>query len=138
MSAAKQSVEGRFTGLAADTSEAAMAEAGNSEYPRAYMQPGGGRGRSNAVFIQLRGEAKGTEGYVTAWRTITLADRPGALMEQNYLVLNLGDPCAIKDPSWIKPGKAMRDPSLSTIGSKKLIDYAQKQGLDYIILDWGW
>lgn len=134
----KQSCELPLTVLTADTIYAAIAEEGNSNYPRSYVQPAGGRGRGNSVFIQLRGEAKGTSAYVTAWRSITLADRPGDLMEQNYLVLNLNDPCAIADPLWIKPGKAMRDPSLSTISGKKLIDYAQKQGLDYIIFDWGW
>lgn len=127
-----------LTILTADSIYAVIAEACNSDYPRAYVQPAGGRGRSNSIFIQLRGEAKGTNGYITAWRTITLADRPGVLIEQNYLILNLARPGEISDPSWIKPGKVIRDVTLSTIGSKKYIDYAQKQGIDYVILDWGW
>lgn len=134
----KENCELPLTILTADTIYASIAEAGNSHYPRAYVQPAGGRGRSNSVFIQLRGEAKGTSGYVTSWRSIILADKPGDLMEQNYLILNLNEPCAIADPSWIKPGTAMRDPRLSTITARELIDYAAKQGLDYIIFDGGW
>ena len=33
-----------------------------------------------------------------------VADAPGKLIESN-LVLNLSDPCALADASWIKPGK---------------------------------
>lgn len=134
----KQNCELPLTVLTSDSIYAVIAEAGNSDYPRAYLRPVGGSGRSNSANIQLRGEAKGTSGFITAWRSITLADRPGALIEQNYLILNLAKPCEIADPSWIKPGKLIRDVTLSTIGSKKYIDYAQKQGIDYVILDWGW
>lgn len=94
----KQNCELPLTVLTSDSIYAVIAEAGNSDYPRAYMQPAGGRGRNNSIFVQLRGEAKGTSGYVTAWRTITLADRPGALIEtmvkkaaEHHLMVDIHD-----------------------------------------------
>lgn len=118
----------------------AIAEAGNSNYPRAYVQAvDGRRGEElNTIRISLRGEAKGQGEYKTAWRSVTLSDHPGGLMEQHYLLLNLNEPCKIHDTSWIKPGTAMREISLTTVNSKKLIDYAEKMGIDYVILDGGW
>lgn len=118
----------------------AIAEAGNSNYPRAYVQALRGRrgAKFNTVQVSLRGEAKGQGNYATAWRSVTISDRPGGLMEQHYLLLNLNEPNQIADVSWIKPGTAIRDNTLTTINSKKLIDYAEKMGIDYIILDGGW
>lgn len=118
----------------------AIAEAGNSHYPRAYVEARSGRHgeKLNVIHISLRGEAKGQGEYKTAWRSVTLSDRPGGLMEQHYLLLNLNEPCKLHDTSWIKPGTAMREISLTTVNSKKLIDYAEKMGIDYVILDGGW
>jgi alpha-glucosidase len=122
----------------ADSICAVIAEGGTSNYPRAYVQKGGSRNATDLITISLRGEAKGAGGYVTNWRMITLGDKPGDLLEKNYLLLNLNKPSVIKETSWIKPGKAMRDNQLSTVNSKKLIDYAQVHGIDYIILDANW
>lgn len=118
----------------------AIAEAGNSNYPRAYVQALRGRGgeKFSTIQVSLRGEAKGHGEYETAWRSVTISDRPGGLMEQHYLTMNLSEPNQIADVSWVKPGTAIRDNTLTTINSKKLIDYAEKMGIDYIILDWGW
>ncbi len=40
--------------------------------------------------------------FETPWRTIQIADTPGELVESS-LILNLNEPCAIEDTSWIKP-----------------------------------
>lgn len=40
----------------------------------------------------------------TPWRTIQIADRPGGLIE-SHLIVNLNDPCVLKDVSWIHPMK---------------------------------
>ncbi|MCH5215773.1 MAG: glycoside hydrolase family 97 protein [Muribaculaceae bacterium] len=42
--------------------------------------------------------------FVTPWRTMIIADRVGDLITSN-LMLNLNEPCAIDDTSWIKPMK---------------------------------
>lgn len=114
----------------------AIFEAGNSHYPRAYVQSLDRRGTT--LGISLRGEAKSTDGITTAWRAITLAEQPGGLIEKNYLVLNLNDSCRLTDTSWIQPGTVMREIDLNTTASFKLIDFCARKGIDYILYDGLW
>jgi alpha-glucosidase len=44
----------------------------------------------------------------------------------------------LKDVLWIKPGKAMRDMTLTTTNSEAIIDFAALAGLRYVELDWHW
>lgn len=44
--------------------------------------------------------------FVTPWRTIQIAERAGDLIESK-LIVNLNEPNALKDASWIKPMKYM-------------------------------
>ncbi len=76
--------------------------------------------------------------YDTPWRVLMIADKPGKLLEHNYLVLNLNTPCKIADTSWIKPGKMMRDITLTVANSKAIVDFAAKAGIDYLHIDAGW
>lgn len=114
----------------------AIMEAGNSHYPRAYVEAP--YRRENTLRVSLSGEAKSEDGIKTAWRAITLSSIPGGLMEQNYLLLNLNEPCRIADTSWIKPGTAMRETTISTPEAYKMIDFCSRKGIDYMIFDWGW
>lgn len=66
------------------------------------------------------------------------ADKPGQILEHNDLILNLNPSCRIKDTSWIKPGKVMREVTLTTEGGKALVDFAVKRNLQYIHFDAGW
>lgn len=125
-----------LTCLTEDGVYGAIMEAGNSHYPRAYVEAP--YRRENTLRISLRGEAKSSNGITTAWRAITLSSTPGGLMEQNYLLLNLNDPCRIADVSWIKPGTAMRETTISTPEAYKMIDFCSRKGIDYMIFDWGW
>jgi len=77
-------------------------------------------------------------GDVTPWRFVVVGDKPGDLLERNYLLLNLNPPSALADTSWIKPGKVMRDTTLTTVNSKAIIDLAATAGLNYVLLDWKW
>ncbi len=57
----------------------------------------------------LTPDAIGDKGYmqtpcVSPWRTVIVSDRAGAILESK-LVLNLNEPCAYEDVSWIKPVK---------------------------------
>ena len=79
-----------------------------------------------------------TSPFTTPWRVIMLGDRPGDLLDNNHLLLNLNDPNKIENTEWIRPGKAIREMSLSTEGGLKLVDFAVQQGLDFIHLDAGW
>jgi alpha-glucosidase len=76
--------------------------------------------------------------YATPWRVIMAAGNAGALIENNFLLLNLNKPCAIGNTEWIRPGKVMREVTLSTEGGKALVDFAVKRNLQYIHFDAGW
>ena len=52
------------------------------------------------------------------------ADTAGELLENNSLLLNLNEPYKIADTRWIKPGKVIREVSLSTEGGKACVDFA--------------
>lgn len=76
--------------------------------------------------------------FATPWRVIMIAEGPAQLLQNDDLIFNLNPPCAIKNTSWIKPGKVMREITLSTSGAKALVDFAVKRHLQYIHFDAGW
>ncbi len=76
--------------------------------------------------------------YSTPWRTIMIGNSPEELLENNYFLQNLNDPCAIEDVSWIKPGKVIREITLTTKGGIAAVDFAVEEGLQYIEFDAGW
>ena len=76
--------------------------------------------------------------YATPWRVIMASGNAGTLIENNFLLLNLNEPCLLKNTAWIRPGKVMREVTLSTEGGKALVDFAVKRNLQYIHFDAGW
>lgn len=66
----------------------------------------------NMVFESwLTPDAQGRKGYLQApakspWRTVMVSDDARDILASN-LILNLNDPCAYEDTSWIKPVKYM-------------------------------
>lgn len=85
--------------------------------------------------------------HVSPWRVLMIADQPGRLIESN-LVLNLSEPRAFGDISWIKPGKttfpwwngyevgdAGFQGGLNTKTMKHYIDFCAEQGIAYHTLD---
>lgn len=95
-------------------------------------------GKKNTILSAMYGSVEDIAPYHTPWRVIMCADKPGEILEHNDLILNLNPPCRIKDPSWIKPGKVMREVTLTTEGGKALVDFAVKRRLQYIHFDAGW
>ena len=91
----------------------------------------------NTFGIKLGSDVVAKGSYTTPWRYIMIGDTPGELLENNDLLVNLNDPCAIEDPSWIRPGKVIRS-ELNTETAKKTIDWAKKMGAAHILLDAGW
>ncbi len=115
---------------------AAIGEARLVDFARMKFQPT--KGREHSLQAHLAGPATVTTPYTTPWRYVLIGDSAGQLLERNYLVLNLNDPCALADTSWIKPGKVIREVTLTTTGGKACVDFAVKRGLQYVEFDAGW
>lgn len=94
--------------------------------------------KENTILTSMYGPVEDIALYSTPWRVIMCAEQPGQILEHNDLLLNLNSPCQIKDTSWIKPGKAMREVTLSTKGFKEVVDFAVKRKLQYVLIDTGW
>lgn len=111
-----------------------LLQAGQTNYSRMRLTTKA----DNYLAASLYGEVVETSPFATPWRIVLVAQTPGELLEHNYLVYNLNPACAIANTGWIKPGRVMREVTLSTAGAKKLVDFAVEQGLDYIHFDAGW
>src|SRR5262249_1131346 len=85
--------------------------------------------------------------HASPWRVILSADDPGRLIESD-LILDLNEPCALKDTSWIKPGKTTFPwwngyyeekvpfkPGLNTATMKYYVDFCSEVGIPYHSLD---
>lgn len=94
--------------------------------------------KKNTILSAMYGSVEEIAPYYTPWRVIMCADKAGRILEHNDLLLNLNPPCRIKNTSWIKPGKVMREVTLTTEGGKALVDFAVKRNLQYIHFDAGW
>lgn len=92
----------------------------------------------NSLVVSLEGEAVVTLPYTTPWRTIMIGKSAGELLEKNFFYENLNDECAIADVSWIKPGKVIREVTLTTQGGLACVDFAAENGLQYVEFDAGW
>ncbi len=136
LSKIKSGCERPLTVQLADDAFAALAEARLVDYAR--MKFGPLRGCANAVVSQLSGDVQAALPLTTPWRVVMVAESPGRLLENDFLILNLNDPCAIADTSWIKPGKVIREVTLTTVGGKACVDFAAKHNLQYVEFDAGW
>ncbi|MFC2138392.1 glycoside hydrolase family 97 catalytic domain-containing protein, partial [Bacteroidota bacterium] len=90
--------------------------------------------------------------FVTPWRTIQIADKPGDLVT-SYLILNLNEPNKIEDVSWITPMKYVgiwwgmhigvyswssgNIHGATTENAKIYIDFAAKHGIKGVLIE-GW
>lgn len=111
-----------------------LAEAAATDYPRTLFSPTGDGGLTTAT----AGPISGTLPFTTPWRVFVVGRRPGDLPERNYLVLNLSEPQQIADTAWIRPGKVIREVTLSTAGGKRAVDFAVARGLQFVEYDAGW
>ena len=114
----------------------ALAEAKLVDYARMKFKPS--EREPHCIVSDLSGHVEGTLPVTTPWRVIMIADTPGKLLENNFIMLNLNDPCEIDDTSWIKPGKVIREVTLTTQGGKACVDFAIKHHLQYVEYDAGW
>lgn len=92
----------------------------------------------HGAVCDLAGPVQFRESITTPWRVVMVASSPGGLLEQNDLILNLNEPCQIEDTSWIRPGKVLREMTLTTAGGKAAIDFAHEHHFGYVEFDAGW
>lgn len=90
----------------------------------------GNDGRCTAVLDSLNN--------CTPWRYIMAGHNASEILQHNFLLLNLNKPNQLKDISWIKPGKVLREVTLTTKGAKACIDFAKRNNLQYVLFDAGW
>ncbi len=119
-----------------DETYVAVAEARLVDYARMKLAPSAGA--NYTLRSQLSSEVDAELPLVTPWRVVMVAPSPGKLLENNDLLLNLNEPCAIDDVSWIKPGKVIREVTLTTDGGKACVDFAAEHNLQYVEFDAGW
>ncbi|MBD0777818.1 glycoside hydrolase family 97 catalytic domain-containing protein [Maribacter sp. ANRC-HE7] len=120
-----------------DSSYLAIGEAGLVEYARAKLKKD--PQRTNTLLIDLEGEVNLKKaGYVSPWRYVIVGNSPGQLLENNYLLENLNKPNKLEDISWIRPGKVIREVTLTTKGGLACVDFAVKHNLQYVEFDAGW
>ncbi|BCX46181.1 alpha-glucosidase [Haloferula helveola] len=88
--------------------------------------------------------------FRSPWRVLVIGDTPGCLVDADLLE-NLNPPCAIDDPSWIRPGVTFWDwrtwgyeapdgfsYGLDMASWKRFIDYASETGVPHLLLDANW
>jgi alpha-glucosidase len=114
----------------------ALGEANLVDFARMKFAAAGGP--SPAVESRLSGEVRLALPAASPWRYAMIGATPAQLLARNYLVLNLNDPPALADVSWIKPGKVIRDVTLTTQGGLACVDFAAARGLQYVEFDAGW
>ena len=114
----------------------AIAEAGLVDYARMKLRPA--NDRPHVIVSELSSGVQSSLPLETPWRVIMVADSPGQLLENNDIILNLNAPNAIEDSSWIKPGKVVREVTLTTQGGKACVDFAVDRNLQYVEFDAGW
>ncbi|HVM61340.1 MAG TPA: glycoside hydrolase family 97 catalytic domain-containing protein [Verrucomicrobiae bacterium] len=113
-----------------------LAEAEMVDYARTHFALS--REKPDTIVTSLYSGVDLITPFGTPWRVVMVAEKPGDLIENNHIILNLNPPCAIDDTSWIKPGKVIRDMTVSTRGAKACVDFAVKHKLQYVEIDWGW
>ena len=127
----------------------AITEAKIENYAAFYIGTNGTSGQLTTKLVPVPGETESgvkvrfaDEDY-TPWRVLMIGENPGKLIESE-IIQNLNDPCAIKDPSWIKPGMSAWDHwwsgevKMEMPVIKQYIDLASSMGWPYMLVDWQW
>ena len=119
-----------------DGSVIAIAEAAMVDYARMRLRRDDQL--PSTLISRLHGPVVAKLPLVSPWRVVMADDNVVNLYNSNSLILNLNQPCQIKDTRWIKPGKVIREVTLSTDGGMACVDFAVNHGLQFIEFDAGW
>jgi alpha-glucosidase len=114
----------------------AIAEAQMTDYAR--MKLSLNTTKPNTLQATIYSSVDVIPAYSTPWRVIMAAEKPVDLITNKDIIFNLNPENALKDVSWIKPGKAIRVAKVTQEDAKKNVDFAAERGLQYIHLDAGW
>ncbi len=120
----------------ADELYVALAEARLVDFARMKLSPCANL--PNALVSDLSSPVEADLPLTSPWRVIMVGESPGELLENNDLFLNLNASCAIEDTSWIRPGKVIREVTLTSAGGKACVDFARRRNLQYVEFDAGW
>lgn len=120
----------------ADDLYACVTEAQQIDYSKTMFKLS--KQNKNAVQVSLYSISDMVTPFGTPWRIVMASDRLGGLLENNDIILNLNDANKIADISWIKPGKIMRETTLTTNNAIACIDFCVKHNMQYILFDWKW
>ena len=127
----------------------AITEAKLENYAAFYIGTNGTSGQLTTKLVPVPGETESgvkvrfADEVYTPWRVLMIGENPGKLIESE-IIQNLNDPCAIKDPSWIKPGMSAWDNwwsgevKMEMPVIKQYIDLASSMGWPYMLVDWQW
>ena len=127
----------------------AITEAKIDNYAAFYIGTNGVTNQLTTKLVPLPGEpetgvkVRFADEVYTPWRVLMIGENPGTLIESE-IIQNLNDPCAIKDPSWIKPGMSAWDHwwsgevKMEMPVIKQYIDLASEMGWTYMLVDWQW
>ena len=132
-----------------DSCWVAITEAKIQNYAAFYIGTTGNKNELTTKLVPVPGEpetgvkVRFADEVYTPWRVIMIGENPGTLIESE-IIQNLNDPCAIKDPSWIKPGMSAWDHwwsgevKMEMPVIKQYIDLASSMGWTYMLVDWQW
>lgn len=128
-------------------------EAGLEDYAAMNLHPAGGTRLKSWLTPWSTGEKVFTSAPMkTPWRTMTVVSTPGELM-LSRLMLNLNEPCAIEDTSWIEPSRYIGiwwgmhrkaytwaqgpDHGATTENTQRYMDFAADNGFGGVLVE-GW
>ncbi|MBQ2210631.1 MAG: glycoside hydrolase family 97 N-terminal domain-containing protein [Prevotella sp.] len=117
-----------------DGTYVALLEAAMKDYTRGKFK----LAKDNELQVAMYDCADIISPYDTPWRVIMAGERAVDLINHKDLVLNLNQERALKDWSWIRPGKTFRSGKLEKSAIFKSIDFCKEFGFDYVELDAGW
>jgi alpha-glucosidase len=127
----------------------AITEAKIENYAAFYIGTNGSVNQLTTKLVPVPGEPENgvkvrfADEVYTPWRVLMIGETPGRLIESE-IIQNLNDPCAIRDPSWIRPGMSAWDHwwsgevKMEMPVIKQYIDLAATEGWPYMLVDWQW
>ncbi|GHT51975.1 alpha-glucosidase [Bacteroidia bacterium] len=133
----------------ADDCWVAITEAEINDFAAFYLGTNGQKNQLTTKLAPLPGEdeqgvkVRFADDAQTPWRVIMIGNTPGTLIESE-IIQNLNPPCAIADPSWIKPGISAWDNwwsggiKMEMPVIKEFIDFASEMGWPYMLVDAQW